>query len=218
MLLTTQSGSDPKRPHQAHLLLTSANNSNLETAYPLTVRDSGRATLSLSSSDLPLNLLSTPLKTSLVLGSFGEAKPSITEVFTVTINGGEEIKRLVAPERYAAKPEIHHYFKEDQKSPPKIISLVFTLAVLATLPILFIAWALLGANLKGLGSAIKTAPLAHTTFYGSLLALEGVFGMYYYSWRLFKVLPIVGAIGVVACLSGSKALSEVQKRRVAGQR
>ena len=48
--------------------------------------------------------------------------------------------------------------------------------------------------------------------------MEGLFFLYYYNWTLFQVLPIGGVIGLVAFLSGSKALSEVQSRRLAGER
>lgn len=218
LLLTTQSGSTAARPHQAHLLLTTS--SGLETAYPLIVKHSGRAILNLSPSELPVALLAQPLKASIVIGSFGEAKPLLSEIFTLKVEEDKkgDLPTYTAPERYAAKPEIHHIFRPDQKSPPKIISLVFTLAVLATIPLLFGSWLLLGSNLNGLGSAMKTAPIAHSVFFGSLVAMEGIFAMYYLSWKLFKVLPIAGAVGVVACISGAKALSEVQKRRVAGQR
>jgi len=40
--------------------------------------------------------------------------------------------------RYGKQPEIKHTFRADPKSPPKVISLVFVLAVLATVPALFI--------------------------------------------------------------------------------
>lgn len=175
--------------------------------------------MNLSPSELPVALLAQPLKAILVIGSFGEVKPLLSEVFTLKVE--EDMKgdfpTYTAPERYAAKEEIHHIFRPDQKSPPKIISLVFTLTVSATLPLLFVSWLLLGSNLNGIRSAMKTAPVAHSIFYGSLVTMEGVFAMYYLSWKLFKVLPIAGAVGVVACISGAKALSEVQKRRVAGQ-
>ena len=41
--------------------------------------------------------------------------------------------------RYGKRPEIHHIFRADPKSPPVIISLFFTVAVLATLPGLIVA-------------------------------------------------------------------------------
>jgi len=41
------------------------------------------------------------------------------------------------PLRYGKLEEIHHIFKADPKSGPKVISLFFVLAVLATVPLLF---------------------------------------------------------------------------------
>lgn len=48
--------------------------------------------------------------------------------------------------------------------------------------------------------------------------MEGVFFLYYSQWKLFQVLPVIGVVGVTAFLSGTKALGEVQARRLAGQR
>ena len=48
--------------------------------------------------------------------------------------------------------------------------------------------------------------------------MEGLYFLYYYSWTLFETLPVAGVIGLVAFVSGSKALSEVQSRRLAGKR
>lgn len=48
--------------------------------------------------------------------------------------------------------------------------------------------------------------------------MEGIFFLYYYSWTLFEMLPVAGVIGLVAFVSGSKALSEVQSRRESGAR
>ena len=48
--------------------------------------------------------------------------------------------------------------------------------------------------------------------------MEGVFFLYYYSWTLFQTLPVAGVVAIVAYVSGSRALTEVQERRLAGQR
>ena len=48
--------------------------------------------------------------------------------------------------------------------------------------------------------------------------MEVVFFMYYTSWNLFQTLPVAVSIGLVAFLSGSRALREVQGRRLAGLR
>jgi oligosaccharyltransferase complex subunit delta (ribophorin II) len=55
-------------------------------------------------------------------------------------------------------------------------------------------------------------------FFGSLVALEGVFYLYYVSWNLFQILPVIGVVGAATFLSGAKALGEVQSRRLAGER
>lgn len=48
--------------------------------------------------------------------------------------------------------------------------------------------------------------------------MEAVFYLYYSTWTLFQILPLMVGVGAVTFLSGSKALGEVQARRLAGQR
>lgn len=79
-------------------------------------------------------------------------------------------------------------------------------------------WTLLGANLNHLSKATSAAPVSYILFFGSIVAMEGIFYMYYASWKLYQVLPAAGVVGLVGFLSGSKALSEVQSRRLAGLR
>ena len=69
-----------------------------------------------------------------------------------------------------------------------------------------------------LQKAMGAAPVSHAAFFGSILAMEGVFFMYYSTWNLFQTLPAAGVVGTVALLSGTKALGEVQSRRLAGER
>lgn len=65
---------------------------------------------------------------------------------------------------------------------------------------------------------MNAAPLAHGLFLGSVLAMEGVFFLYYTSWNLFQTLPVAAVVAVVAYVSGSRALTEVQERRLGGER
>lgn len=69
-----------------------------------------------------------------------------------------------------------------------------------------------------LGKALGDAPVSHALFVGSVVAIEAVFFLYYTAWNLFQTLPVLVAFGVVAFLSGSRALTEVQERRLAGLR
>lgn len=65
---------------------------------------------------------------------------------------------------------------------------------------------------------MNAAPLAHGLFLGSVLAMEGVFFLYYTAWNLFQTLPVAAVVAVVAYVSGSRALTEVQDRRLGGER
>ena len=72
--------------------------------------------------------------------------------------------------------------------------------------------------MEHMGKAFGASPVAHGLFLGSIVAMEGVFFMYYVSWNLFQTLPVATVVGVVAFVSGSRALTEVQERRFAGER
>lgn len=195
-----------------------------------------------------------PLEASLILGSTGSAKGSVTPVFDIEVKmdpGHPTPSSPAAPLRYGKLGEIHHIFGADPKNPPKIVSLVFALAVLATVPSLFIGvskppsffssynsndgwsniwasipgvllmdhqWTVLGGNLSHASKAMGKAPLSHALFFGSIVAMEGVFFLYYSAWNLFQTLPVMGLVATVAFFSGTRALGEVQGRRLAGER
>ena len=82
----------------------------------------------------------------------------------------------------------------------------------------FCQWLNLGANANHLSKAIGAAPISHTAFFGSIVAMEFVFFLYYTSWNLFQVLPVILVVGAVTIVSGTRALGEVQTRRLAGER
>lgn len=81
-----------------------------------------------------------------------------------------------------------------------------------------IQWLVLGANVSHAQKAFSTSPISHAVFFGSIIAIEGTFFIYYSSWNLFQTVPVIGVLGLTAFLSGNKALSEVQGRRLAGER
>ncbi|PVI06619.1 hypothetical protein DM02DRAFT_582466 [Periconia macrospinosa] len=221
ILLTTTDGKTAKRPHQAFLTLTDPT-SGLHESFVFSVKESGKAKVDLSHKDLPHQFLSSskPIPASIVIGSFGSSAPYKAKVFDLNIALDPNTPLAVPekPERYAAQEEIHHIFRAEPRSPPKIISLVFAVAVLGALPVLFGVWATLGANVNHFGKAFGNAPISHALFYGSIVAMEGIFFLYYTSWKLFQVLPAAAVVGLVAFISGSRALSEVQERRLAGLR
>ncbi|KAH7156542.1 Dolichyl-diphosphooligosaccharide--protein glycosyltransferase subunit Swp1 [Dactylonectria macrodidyma] len=217
--LTTKEGSTSKRPHQAFLILTES--SGLEAPFPLTLKASGKGSVEITQKDLPVQLLlSDVLKASIVVGSFGPSKASIIPAFEVEVqlDANTPAPQYKAPVRYGKRATIQHIFRADAKSPPIFISLVFVLAVLAAVPALFFGWLFLGANVNHLPKALGTAPVSHIVFFGSIIAIEGAFFLYYSAWNLFQILPVVIVLSIVSFLSGTKALSEVQARRLAGER
>jgi oligosaccharyltransferase complex subunit delta (ribophorin II) len=157
--LTAKDNGKGKRPHQAFVVLKDVD-SGLEAPFPLTTKDTGKAVVQIvrrfdaphnaipqanssqSQKEMPVQLLlaTKPLQASIVIGSFGSAQGLNTPVFTVEvqIDPNSPAPAYEKAVRYGKQPEIHHIFRADPKSPPKIISLVFTLAVLATVPALFL--------------------------------------------------------------------------------
>jgi oligosaccharyltransferase complex subunit delta (ribophorin II) len=172
--------------------------------------------------DLPTQFLTStkPIPASLVIGSFGSATPYKSKVFdlNVSLDPNAPLAIPEKPLRYAAEQEIHHIFRTETRSPPKVITLVFMAAVVGALPVLLGIWATLGANANHLGKALSNAPISHALFFGSVIAMEGIFFLYYTTWNLFQTLPAAALVSVVAFLSGSRALTEVQERRLAGLR
>ncbi|KAJ5863957.1 uncharacterized protein N7529_005873 [Penicillium soppii] len=218
--LTTQEGSSPKRPHQAFLLLKDGE-TGLDISYPFNVKENGKSRVELTQKDLPIQFLSlsSPVDAHVVIGGFGDSDAYDSSVFKLSLDRNpEEAVPTVETERYGKKPEIHHIFKDSASSPPIVITLAFVAMVVAAVPVLAGMWLFLGANVNHLPTAFKAAPLPHAVFLGSLIAFEGIFFLYYTSWNLFQILPAMAVAGVVAFVSGSRALGEVQGRRLAGLR
>ncbi|MCJ1464330.1 hypothetical protein MMC07_002943 [Pseudocyphellaria aurata] len=221
ILLTAKENSKAKQPHQAFLLIKDPATS-LDTSYPLSMKDNGKGKVELVQKDLPTQLLTSsgPLSASLIIASFGSSQPYHSHAFDLSLklDPSSPTASHEKPLRYGRLAEIHHTFKSEPTSPPKIITLVFTAAVVIAFPLLVTAWLSLGANLNHFSTALRSSPISHMLFFCSILAMEGVFFMYYTSWNLFQTLPGAAAIGLVTFLSGSRALREVQERRLSGLR
>ncbi|KAL2870228.1 putative oligosaccharyltransferase subunit ribophorin II [Aspergillus lucknowensis] len=218
--LTAQEGKSAKSAHQVFLLLQEPG-SGLDIAYPFSVKGNGKSRIELTWKDLPSQFLSASddLNARILIGSFGSSQAYDEPAFKLAIDRNlDEPIPTSEVSRYGKLPEIHHIFKSDPRSPPIVITLVFIALVLAAFPLLAGVWLYLGANVNHLPTAIKSAPLPHAVFLGSLLSIEGIFFLYYTSWTLFQIIPAVAAVGVVAFISGSRALGEVQGRRLAGLR
>ena len=192
--------------------------------------------------DLPSQLITapTPLDASFVIGSFGSSAAYNGAAFKLSIGHEADVPfPSTVAQRYGKLPEIHHTFKPNPGSPPVFITLVFVaiailvpsaalIGLVSCLPtqnrlkvdsdLKLLQWTSIGANAEHLPVALKSAPVPHVVFIGSLVGLEGIFFLYYTSWNLFQTLPPALAVGAVAFISGSRALGEVQGRRLAGLR
>ena len=154
--MTAKEDNKAKRPHQAFLLVRDPK-SGLDTSFAFQVKENGKGKIELvilpaqlaaftvdpiiqTQKDLPTQLLSStgPLDASLVIASFGSSKPYNGKAFdlSVELDSSSPVHTAKTPLRYGKLPEIHHIFKADPKSPPKVITLVFAAAVIAALPIL----------------------------------------------------------------------------------
>ncbi|KAL8714576.1 MAG: hypothetical protein Q9220_001524 [cf. Caloplaca sp. 1 TL-2023] len=131
ILLTTKNGKTPKRPHQAFLLLKDPT-SNLDTSFPLSVKESGKGKVEL----IELDPASPP--------------PSSPK-----------------PLRYGKLPEIHHIFKADPTNPPKIITIVFLVAVLAAVPSLFYMISSANDRIKSYSERIRRTVSSTSATYSS---------------------------------------------------
>lgn len=221
IVLTLQDGKTAKRPHQAFLLLKDAD-TGLDISYPFSVKESGKAKIDLAHKDLPTQFVmsSKPVEANLVLGSFGPSQGYNDRIFLLDLatESNTALSTIERPLRYGKLPEIHHIFKPDPKSPLVLFSLIFTGAVLATLPAILGFWLYIGGNVNHLSKAYRSAPVSHSLFYGSIVGIEGILFLYYTSWNLFQTLPALLGVGLIALFSGSRALSEVQERRLSGLR
>lgn len=208
-----------KKPHQAFLLLRDQD-TGIETAFVSSFKGNGRGKVEFSQKDIPSPLLqsSQPLRATLILGSFGESRAFRNHVFNLKVITDSSLPKYEKPLRYGKREQINHIFRVDPKSGPIILSSFFTLAIVAAVHMLFASWIYHGANLSQLPGSLRIAPLSHALFYGSILMIEATFFLYYYKWKLFQLLPCVLLLGFIACLSGPKALSEVQGRRLTGDR
>ncbi|RMD43866.1 hypothetical protein DV735_g1186, partial [Chaetothyriales sp. CBS 134920] len=221
VILTTQTGGTGKRPQQAFLLLTDPT-TKLDISYPFSVKESGKGKIELTQADLPSQFVrsTSPINANIVIASLGASPGYNSPAFSLTVehDPNSAIPLEDKPLRYSKLPEIHHIFRPDPKSPNIVIVLFFTFAAALTLPILLQAYSFLGVNIAHLSKATSDAPISHILFLGSVVSIETTLFLYFLSWRLFSVLPILGFLGIVAYISGSRALTEVQQRRLAGLR
>lgn len=119
----------------------------------------------------------------MVLASFGASSAGFQKtVFDIeVVRAAEDVKPLVyeKPLRYGKLEEIHHVFRTGDKTPPKIVSVVFALAVVVTVP--------------GIVVGVCPPPLFSLPSFGLLFppSCPGVFNLAIYALNPFKDLAVL---------------------------
>lgn len=113
-----------------------------------------------------------------------------------------------AKNEYAAKPEIRHMFREQEKRPPQVISSFFTLLCAAPLVLLFILWSVIGVNLNGFRLS-----LSGLTFHASLALVFLLYWRFFVELNMFQTLKWLSAFGVLVYLSGYSLLSAAASKK-----
>lgn len=218
LLLTIKEDDTAKKPHQA-MLIVKDTFSELEASLVIPVKSNGRGILSINYSDFgPALLENKSLDLTLVLGSFGDSKPLSKHVATIMVQGDDKEQVYVKPLRYGALPEITHTFRAPQKMPSAVISVAFSVILIAGLFGLFAGWMSVQVNFDAASTALMNAPIAYSIFLGSLFAIEGALFVYWTHLRIMAALGLLAALSVPAFFSGRNALRETEKRRKAGLR
>lgn len=153
----------------------------------------------------------------LVLGSF-EHSPKKWELFDMYLPESQPPPQHPDEPTFHPLPEIHHTFRPEVKTPPKVVPAVSSALVLAP-------WVLLIGLVSGVfrprrsaadsrpqwGSIRPTAP--HLTslhifpFLASIAAFEGLLFWYWVDLKLGQVLLYGAGLGLVTAATGKSALA-----------
>lgn len=109
---------------------------------------------------------------------------------------------------YRPKKEIIHQFREEEKRPPAVVSMVFSGLTLLPLLILLILWLKLGFNLSGL--PLGLSPLGFHISHGAAFAL-----MFFY-WKyldMFQTIRYLALIAIPLFIFGHRLLATLAARR-----
>jgi len=115
-----------------------------------------------------------------------------------------------AADLFSNKPEINHVFRPAEDRPPFVFALLFTGLVIV---------AFLWLVLQVLGNANWSFPQGTTEllstfiFQGALGAILCLYILYWWNLNIFQALAFAGVIGVVAVISGNRALKLRYRRR-----
>jgi len=150
--------------------------------------------------DLAKELFTGTYAMELILGDASMSNPMVWNLGTITLTQGNAAQEKV--ETRKAKPEINHMFRQAEKRPAQVVSLLFT--VLAGLPliILVIYWASIGVKLN-------TFNFYSLPFH---LGYSAIMGLYVYFWlygNMFSTVAYLFYIGGFTFIAGNRMLRKI---------
>ncbi|CAG8549223.1 3073_t:CDS:2 [Paraglomus occultum] len=202
-------------PHQALLTLTDEKTRE-QYLLVIKVREKGKARVELDMKAAPDDLTSHSGNYSMeiILGTPSHSNPFRYRIGTLNIEGTIKSPRK-APIVYGPRPEIHHVFRDGERSPSLWISYTFSIIALTPWIVLVGGWKYIKVNLSLLLSK-PTESLPVIAFLSSLLAMETLLFGYWISLNLLQTLPWLAASSLVAFVTGQRALTKVQTWRLDG--
>jgi oligosaccharyltransferase complex subunit delta (ribophorin II) len=102
------------------------------------------------------------------------------------------------------QPELKHLFRPAEKRPPAVVSQVFTLLVLAPLPILLLTWFKIGFNLRAFRFTLSAL-----LFHGSLALVFTLYALFFWYLNMFTTIKCLSGVLALAFLSGHRLLSSL---------
>ena len=112
-------------------------------------------------------------------------------------------------ERYLAKPEIVHQFRQAEKRPPTLVSHAFTLLCLSPILILTFCWFKLGLNQSKFKLSISAF-----LFHGSLILVFALYTLFFIRLNMFTTCTCLSGVLGTLFLSGHYLLKDLASKDV----
>ncbi|CAL1699577.1 unnamed protein product [Somion occarium] len=198
------------QPHQTFLRFYDEI-SGEEGIQPVRVTSGGKAKFELNMARPPASIPPTsagiPLKVELIIGSFVHS-PLKVELFELFLPESHPAPQHPDEASFHPLPPIHHTFRPEQKLPPRIISAVSAVLVLAPWVVLVGLWGHIRPSVPYLLSP------SILPFIVTLGAFETLLVWYWVDLKLGQVLLYGGILSVFAALAGRQALATKGDLRV----
>ncbi|KAH0580812.1 hypothetical protein H2248_011971 [Termitomyces sp. 'cryptogamus'] len=207
--IVEKDGGKGVQPHQTFLRFYDER-SGEEGIQPVRVTNGGKAKFELNMAKPPLSLpptSNTPLKVTLLIGSHLHS-PLKLELFDLVVPASQPLPVHTEEPNFRPLPEIHHAFRPDQKMPPRPISAIFSVVVVAPWAVLLALWSQVIPRVPHLFSP------SIFPFILTLGAFEALLMWYWIDLKLGQVLSYGAILGLVTILAGKQALSKIGDNRI----